>query len=69
MAAKLTKVMILTGVERPDFVRNVGWFGSIARAEAWCEREGLGQTPVEGEWAVVPRCDDEVHVLPPRSEA
>jgi hypothetical protein len=68
MTTKRYKVMILKGTKRPEFVQNVGWFKSPEEAEAWCERKRIGHTPVDCEWAVGPRRDDEVHVLPPGSD-
>lgn len=60
MAEKRHKVMVFTGAAHPEFVRNVGWFNSTAAAEEWCERKRLGHTPVDGEWCVIPRRDDDV---------
>ena len=49
-------VIIYKGSGHPDYVRSHGAFSSFALANRWCKREGLEQTPGEGEWAtVIPR--------------
>jgi hypothetical protein len=49
-------VIIYKGSRHPDYVRSHGAFSSFALANRWCKREGLEQTPGEGEWAtIIPR--------------
>jgi hypothetical protein len=46
-------VIIFVGLASPQPTRSVGPFPSAAAASAWCKREGLGEAPVNEEWACV----------------
>lgn len=46
-------VMVYVGASSPEAVRSVGPFSSDDAASAWCEQDGIGHTPVTGEWASV----------------
>jgi hypothetical protein len=52
--------LIYVGTPASEPLRSVGPFPSADAASAWCEREGLGQTPAAGEWAsVLPQAPEE----------
>lgn len=53
MAMKRFAVTICIGSPFQRAVRSIEWFSSVDDANAWCEREGLGQTPIDDEWATV----------------
>lgn len=53
MMTTIYSVIVFAGSSPPRPVRSVGPFATSDDAKAWCERNGLGDTPVEDWWAVV----------------